>query len=61
MTHTHTHKPQVRTAEREENLARFRENEVPLLVCTDLASRGLDIPDVKQVGLGLGLGWGVDG
>jgi superfamily II DNA/RNA helicase len=31
-------------------LEKFRRNEVPLLVCTDLASRGLDIPDVKQVG-----------
>lgn len=39
----------MRGPEREENLERFRRNEVPLLVCTDLASRGLDIPDVKQV------------
>jgi superfamily II DNA/RNA helicase len=40
---------EVRSSDREENLRQFRENQVPLLVCTDLASRGLDIPDVKQI------------
>ena len=43
------HKEVKAASEREDNLRQFRENEVPLLVCTDLASRGLDIPDVKQV------------
>jgi len=35
--------------ERAGNLLCFRLNEVPILVCTDLAARGLDIPDVKHV------------
>lgn len=35
--------------ERAENLEAFRENRATFLVCTDLASRGLDIPDVKHV------------
>jgi superfamily II DNA/RNA helicase len=35
--------------ERATNLQRFRDNEATFLVCTDLASRGLDIPDVKHV------------
>lgn len=46
-------------AERTENLSRFREfdataeenddNAVPVLICTDLAARGLDIPGVTSV------------
>jgi superfamily II DNA/RNA helicase len=35
--------------ERAENLAAFRSGDVPVLVCTDLAARGLDIPDVTHI------------
>jgi superfamily II DNA/RNA helicase len=34
---------------REASLEAFRNGEVRYLVCTDIASRGLDIPDVKHV------------
>lgn len=36
-------------AERERTLRRFREGTVELLVATDVAARGLDIPDVSHV------------
>lgn len=36
-------------AEKQNSLKRFRENEVPLLVCTDHAARGLDLPNVRHV------------
>lgn len=32
-----------------ESLSRFREGNVKVLVCTDAASRGLDLPNVKHV------------
>eukprot|EP00968_Pinguiococcus_pyrenoidosus_P018354 scaffold1887_cov239-Pinguiococcus_pyrenoidosus.AAC.6 len=35
--------------ERMENLEQFRQGEKQVLVCTDLASRGLDMPNVQQV------------
>lgn len=35
--------------ERTENLDYFRGNSSAILVCTDLAARGIDIPDVKHV------------
>lgn len=35
--------------ERRSNLQRFREGEVRLLVCTDLAARGLDLENVDRV------------
>lgn len=34
---------------REASLQMFRDGQVRFLVCTDIASRGLDIPDVKHV------------
>jgi len=34
---------------REQTLAKFKENSVPLLIATDVAARGLDIPDVEVV------------
>lgn len=35
--------------QREENLESFRDGDYTVLVATDVASRGLDIPDVKEV------------
>jgi superfamily II DNA/RNA helicase len=35
--------------ERERALIKFRNNSCPVLVCTDLGSRGLDIPEVKHI------------
>lgn len=35
--------------QREENLEMFRDGDYTVLVATDVASRGLDIPDVKEV------------
>ncbi|CAM9402348.1 unnamed protein product [Chrysoparadoxa australica] len=40
---------EVTPFERAENLDMFRSGELPLLVCTDLASRGLDIPSVSRI------------
>lgn len=37
------------SGEKEENLERFRAGEVPVLVCTDHAARGLDLPNVRHV------------
>mmetsp|Transcript_1748 Transcript_1748/g.2216 ORF Transcript_1748/g.2216 Transcript_1748/m.2216 type:complete len:630 (+) Transcript_1748:191-2080(+) len=34
---------------RETTLGKFKENKVPLLIATDVAARGLDIPDVEVV------------
>ena len=39
----------VSDAEKQESLRRFREEEVAVLVCTDHASRGLDLPNVRHV------------
>ena len=35
--------------EKQDNLRRFRDNEVSVLVCTDHAARGLDLPNVRHV------------
>ena len=35
--------------ERRESLEKFKASEVPFLVCTDIASRGLDMPFVEHV------------
>ncbi len=35
--------------ERERGLIKFRNHSCPVLVCTDLGSRGLDIPEVKHI------------
>jgi superfamily II DNA/RNA helicase len=35
--------------ERERALIKFRNNTSPILVCTDIGSRGLDIPEVKHI------------
>lgn len=35
--------------ERERALIKFRNNSAPVLVCTDLGARGLDIPEVKHI------------
>ena len=42
--HSHLTQPQ-----RLESLARFRAREIPILVTTDVGSRGLDIPEVAMV------------
>lgn len=42
--HSHLTQPQ-----RLQSLARFRAKEVPILVTTDVGSRGLDIPEVAMV------------
>ena len=34
---------------RQDNLEKFREGEQQFLVCTDLAARGLDIPEIDHV------------
>ena len=39
----------VSLQERMDTLERFRDGEIKVLVCTDVASRGLDIPDVSHV------------
>ena len=35
--------------ERERALIKFRNKSCPVLICTDLGSRGLDIPEVKHI------------
>lgn len=35
--------------ERERSLIKFRNGSCPVLICTDLGSRGLDIPEVKHI------------
>jgi superfamily II DNA/RNA helicase len=35
--------------ERERALIKFRNNTAPILVCTDIGARGLDIPEVKHI------------
>ena len=37
------------SAEKEENLRSFASGEIPIMVCTDSASRGLDLPAVRVV------------
>eukprot|EP00596_Hydrurales_sp_CCMP1899_P000449 CAMPEP_0119035914 /NCGR_PEP_ID=MMETSP1177-20130426/3193_1 /TAXON_ID=2985 /ORGANISM="Ochromonas sp, Strain CCMP1899" /LENGTH=557 /DNA_ID=CAMNT_0006994831 /DNA_START=120 /DNA_END=1790 /DNA_ORIENTATION=- len=39
----------VTDGEKQESLRRFREGEVSVLVCTDHAARGLDLPNVRHV------------
>lgn len=39
----------LNSREREANLEKFRDREVQYLVCSDIAARGLDIPDVGHV------------
>lgn len=39
----------MNSAARTSALGQFRDGEVTVLVCTDLAARGLDVPDVHQV------------
>lgn len=39
----------VSDADKQESLRLFREEEVSVLVCTDHASRGLDLPNVRHV------------
>ena len=34
-------------AQREKTMKRFRENRIAVLVCTDVAARGLDVDDVE--------------
>lgn len=35
--------------DRKQNLDRFKDGDVRVLICTDAASRGLDLPNVKHV------------
>ena len=39
----------LNSREREVNLEKFRNRDVQYLVCSDIAARGLDIPDVEHV------------
>lgn len=39
----------LNSKERENNLDKFRSGETSYLVCTDIAARGLDIPDIDHV------------
>ena len=39
----------LRNVERTAAVERFKAGEVPLLIATDVAARGLDIPDVEAV------------
>jgi superfamily II DNA/RNA helicase len=36
----------LNSKERDSNLQAFRQGDVSLLVCTDIAARGIDIPEV---------------
>jgi ATP-dependent RNA helicase RhlE len=37
----------LNSKERESNLEQFREGKLQYLVCTDIAARGIDIPEVS--------------
>ena len=39
----------IRQATREKNMAAFRKGEIPILIATDVASRGIDVDDVELV------------
>lgn len=39
----------LNSRERESNLKKFRDGESSYLVCTDIAARGLDIPDIDHI------------
>lgn len=39
----------MNSIEREENLAKFRSGEETIMTCTDIAARGLDIPEIDHV------------
>lgn len=41
--------PSILQADRERALGQFKSKERPLMVATDVAARGLDIPDVEYV------------
>ena len=43
-------------AQRDKQLNRFRNGQASVLVCTDVASRGLDVPNVDHVVCVISLG-----
>lgn len=47
--HAVSYHGELNSREREKNLDDFRSGNEKLLVCTDLAARGLDIPDINHV------------
>eukprot|EP01039_Chlorochromonas_danica_P009169 gene9169-10122_t len=47
--HAVSYHGELNSREREKNLDDFRSGDEKLLVCTDLAARGLDIPDINHV------------
>lgn len=40
---------ELNSSARAENLVKFRSGSIPILVCTDIAARGLDVPEVDHV------------